>query len=184
MAERLIHGVKWPQQVPSKPMQPRVPAWERKPRKTFKQRREGNDPAHIAAIRKLACAVCPETRHIDPHHLKFKQPPRQRSCGMRATDISAVPLCRFHHDEVERLGSRREHEFWEERCYDAHALAARLVRASPKLERMAITVAEFKQTAIRMQSAFLRQQAQVGALMRHGLTRAEAEEQYAAGLGK
>lgn len=179
MTIRLVRGVDWPQVLPTKEM---PPLGTRTPRKTFKQRRPGNDPAHLTAIRKLSCSVCPETRYIDAHHLKHAAAAAYRSFGKRAPDMMSCPVCRYHHDEIEKLGSRREHEFWDDRCLDAHALAARLWRESPNVERMARTVAEFKQTAIRMQSAFLRQQAQVNALMRHGLTKAEAEEQYAAGL--
>lgn len=69
--------------------------------------REGNSEAHLAAIRKLPCCI-PKCNKVgcDCHHLKAGT--NERGMGLRSSDRWAVPLCRRHHEEVERVGSRNE----------------------------------------------------------------------------
>lgn len=81
--------------------------------------REGNCEKHLSAIRKLPCCV-PGCNVVgcDPHHLKSAG---ERGMGLRAPDRWAVPLCRAHHEEVERIGSRNENRWFLDRgiyCLD------------------------------------------------------------------
>jgi len=97
--------------------------------------REGNDKNHLAAIRKCVCTVCNKVGGNDPHHLKAGT--GERGAGLRSTDKWAVPLCRVHHNEVERLASTREPEWF--RSYGIPApldLAAALWKASPDVAVM------------------------------------------------
>lgn len=81
--------------------------------------REGNDAKHLAAIRKLPCCI-PGCNIVgcDPHHIKSAG---ERGMQLRAPDKWALPLCRQHHDEVERIGSRNEVRWFRHRgvhCLD------------------------------------------------------------------
>jgi hypothetical protein len=76
------------------------------------ERREGNSAAHLALIRQLPCCVCGKAPPVDCHHLKSGPAASERSVGRRATDQWAVPLCRICHSAVERMGSRREFEWF------------------------------------------------------------------------
>lgn len=97
--------------------------------------RDGNDDKHLAAIRKCVCTVCGKVGGNDPHHLK--QNTGDRGAGMRSSDKWAVPLCRPHHDEIERIGSRNETRWFAERGVESPIdLAAALWSASPDVARM------------------------------------------------
>jgi hypothetical protein len=48
---------------------------------------------------------------VDPHHEKLNR----GGVGLKPPDTHCVPLCRIHHDEQERLGSRA---FWEKHNID------------------------------------------------------------------
>lgn len=156
----------------------RNPGW-RQNHKSAQQRRDGNNPNHLKAIRKLTCSVCEERRPhtvIDPHHLKMGVAAAERSFGRRSTDQRCVPLCRVHHNAAETFGQRGcEHEFWHQWSYDAEGLAERLWRESPNIPRMEATVKEFKLRSIREQAEILRWR-------RKGLTPREAQEQIKIGL--
>ena len=98
--------------------------------------REGNDNEHLAALRKCPCSCCGvfDTRN-DPHHLLSGT--GERGMGMRSTDRWTVPLCRAHHDELHRLGTRKEAAFFRSFGIFSHIdLAAALWSASPDVERM------------------------------------------------
>ena len=75
--------------------------------------REGDDEKHRAAIRKLPCCVpaCPVVGG-DVHHLKSAG---ERGMGLRAPDRWGVPMCRQHHEEIERAGSRNEIRWFNKR---------------------------------------------------------------------
>lgn len=98
-------------------------------------KREGNSAKHLAAIRKLPCCVpgC-TTVGCDPHHLKSGSAADERGMQLRATDRYAVPLCRHHHDEVERIGSRNERRWFG--ALDAIELAGALWSATPNAAQM------------------------------------------------
>lgn len=81
--------------------------------------RQGNNEKHLAAIRKCPCCVpgC-NVVGVDVHHLKSAG---ERGMGLRAPDRWGVPLCRSHHEEVERIGSRNEARWFIDRgiyCLD------------------------------------------------------------------
>lgn len=90
--------------------------------------REGNDEAHLRAIRKCPCCIpgC-NVVGVDPHHLKSVA--GTRGMGLRAPDQYAVPLCRSHHDEVERISSRSERAWFDGHGINAEDLADRLWHA-------------------------------------------------------
>lgn len=76
-------------------------------------KRPGNSPEYLKLIRQLPCATCPAYAPNDPHHLK--QGTAERGAGQRSTDQWAIPMCRKCHGEVERIGSRNEISWFNER---------------------------------------------------------------------
>lgn len=101
------------------------------------EKRDGMSDAHLAAIRKCPCVAClPFVRMAgEAHHLKHGT--GERGAGMRSTDRWAVPLCRDHHEDVERAGSRNEPEvFAKWGIVDAMQLASDLWRATPSAPAM------------------------------------------------
>lgn len=117
----------WPQEIKKKPMLPndfRTPSILRPKPLSWQQRREGNDKAHLALIRQLSCLVCECREGIDAHHLKSGPARAERAFGRRATDRWVVPLCRMHHDELERLASIHEPEWFAGFGFDNAAVVA------------------------------------------------------------
>ena len=88
----------------------KTPLEKRKREKTPAEKRPGKDPKHLANVRKLPCCVCGEPAPSDCHHVKAAG---GRGMGMKSKDSSVVPLCRHHHDLVERAGSRNEITWFE-----------------------------------------------------------------------
>ena len=162
-------------ELPKKPMVPREALTA--PR-DWRKARTGMSDAHLALIRKLPCSVChigPGVHIIHPHHLKSGPARKERGVGMKATDKWAVPLCGFvHHREIERLGSRKEYEWFQDRGLDPYELAKALWLATGDIGRMVQVLVAHKQGAHRS----LNRRAAINRLMAHGLTEAEAEEQY------
>jgi hypothetical protein len=80
----------------------------------WRMSRPGNDHHYLAALRELGCILgCPPANvAIDSHHLKSGPAAARRGVGMRAPDQFAIPLCRFCHDEIERLPSTKETDFF------------------------------------------------------------------------
>lgn len=72
------------------------------------ERRDGMSKEHLACIRKCWCVACLPAIRIagEAHHLK--QGTGERGMGLRSTDKHSVPLCRQHHEEVERIGAKNE----------------------------------------------------------------------------
>lgn len=93
--------------------------------------RPGNSEKHLALIRTLPCCIpgC-TTVGCDPHHLK-QTGTQERGMGMRSPDRWAVPLCRRHHDEVERVASRSEIKWFADRGIEPLELANALWMVSP-----------------------------------------------------
>jgi hypothetical protein len=141
----------------------------------WRKNRPGMSEAHLALIRQLPCVACPALCRSDPHHLRGGPASKERSFGVKSTDRWAVPICRFHHEEVHRIAVRYEADLFHKWRLDPYALANALWHGTGDLARMKAILDAHKQAAFRK----LRADAAVGALMRHGLTRAEAEEQYA-----
>jgi len=99
----------------------------RKPRKksTWRERRQGMSADHIACIRKLPCCVCLKQGPSEAHHLKAGT--GERGMSVRSTDRHTVPVCRVHHDAVERIGTRNEVAWFREHGgFDCAELAATL----------------------------------------------------------
>lgn len=111
------------------------PRSERKHRNSrWREEREGMSETHLAAIRKLPCAVG-GTGPVEAHHLKALT--KERGMSVRSTDRWAVPLSHDEHMSVERAGTRNEIAWFKARgIEDPHGLAAALFAASPDLERM------------------------------------------------
>jgi hypothetical protein len=120
-------------------------------------RRPGMSAAHLEAIRQLPCSLCEERRGIQSHHLKSGPAARERGIGMKATDRWAVPLCIDHHAEVERLGSRREREWFLRWAIDPHLLAQALWNAKGEPVRMDFVLRAHKQQALRVLCSASRQ---------------------------
>lgn len=97
--------------------------------------RPGMSDAHLSLIRQLPCTRCGSSSLSDPHHLKSLLS-QERGMGLKATDRWTVPLCRAHHDELERLGSRREIGWFSSFGVDPHDLAMCLWNVSGDLDRM------------------------------------------------
>lgn len=101
-----------------------------KPRKSPHKKREakardkrlGMDRAHVANVARLPSCISGQ-RPCDAHHLRVKA---ERGIGLRATDRWCVPLLRSEHDEVHKVGSRKEEAWFTARgiaCYElANAL--------------------------------------------------------------
>lgn len=79
---------------------------EKHSKKSAADRREGMSAKHCVFVRKLPCCGCLRIPAGEIHHLKHLT--GERGAGMRSTDRRGVPLCRRHHDEIERAGSRNE----------------------------------------------------------------------------
>lgn len=109
----------------------------RKPKPSAAEKREGNSERHLELIRRLPCCITGRTAPSDPHHLKFGLS-HERGMGRKATDKWVLPLCREKHDELERLGSRREPGWFRDHGIDDPlALADALWRATGDIHRMA-----------------------------------------------
>lgn len=97
--------------------------------------REGNDNAHLAALRKCPCIVTLRVPAGEVHHLKAGT--GERGMGMRSSDRWGVPMSRVPHEELERQGSRKETRWLAEHGIDAPLdLAAALWKASPDVAAM------------------------------------------------
>lgn len=101
--------------------------------------RAGMSGSHLSMIRQLPCSVCGRGAPSDPHHLKSGT--GERGAGLRSTDKWAVPLCRTDHDEVERIGTRNERQWFLDRGTDPHELAQGLWANTGDLSRMMAVVA-------------------------------------------
>lgn len=56
---------------------------------------------YLAFTRSRPCAICgmPDS---DPHHVKDKN----SGMGIKGSDLSAVPLCRVHHSQIDSVGNK------------------------------------------------------------------------------
>jgi hypothetical protein len=131
------------------------------PRERARDRRAGMSPGHLVRIRQLQCTVCYEMAPhsvIDAHHLKSGAAAAERGIGLKATDRRAVPLCRTHHTDLERFGSRRERQWFLGHGVDPHHLADALWRRSSdrdgekSVDDMRALLTRFKMEAIRVLS--------------------------------
>lgn len=97
----------------------------RKKRPTPRRSERKRDEAYLAFVRGLRCllrvtlhdGLVPCCGPIDPHHAG------QAYAGRKADDITAVPLCRLHHEDVENLTGRAKH--WDrdtKRAWEARAI--------------------------------------------------------------
>lgn len=68
--------------------------------------------------------------------------------GQRSTDKWTIPLCRGHHEEVERLGSRKEVSYFSGHGLDPIYLAMSLWFNSKDQSRMEAVVATHKQLGL------------------------------------
>lgn len=145
--------------------------------------RPGMDPGHLGLLRKLPCSVCPVISRIDPHHLKSGPAAKERAFGRKSTDRWAVPVCRFHHEDLEAKGSCGELAWFQRYALDPLELANALWTATGDLNRMIRVLDAHKQAAFRA----LKVNARANALVAHSdrkITKAEAIEQVEAGLGR
>jgi hypothetical protein len=87
--------------------------------KTAREKREGMSDEHRRNVAKLPSCISGK-RPCDPHHLRIKA---ERGVGMKATDKWCVPLTRDEHDEVHKVGSRKEASWFKTRGIDCYVLA-------------------------------------------------------------
>jgi len=109
---------------PKRPNKPKGPS--------AAERREGNSKAHLALIRQLPSCISGR-KPCDPHHLRISS---ERGVGRKSTDRWAVPLTRDEHDEVHKVGSRKEFAWFQDRGIDCYGLASALWTNTGDLERM------------------------------------------------
>lgn len=157
----------------------RTPLDERQPNvKGFRDRRPGMSPRHLELVRTLRCTVCRSMVQVDAHHLKHGPAGKERGLALKATDRWAVPLCRHHHDEVERLSSTREAAWFARFGIPPLALARALWGATGDGSKMERVLSAFKIHAFHTGS----KRAVVNKLMAQGMSRAEAEEIFLDGF--
>lgn len=99
----------------------------------WREGREGMDEGHLALIRQMPCTHCLKLPAGEAHHLKCTG---ERGMSVRSTDKWTVPLCRTHHDEIERAGAKREVAWFRELGIDPLELAGDLWNATGDLPRM------------------------------------------------
>lgn len=144
----------WPQEIRPKRMlanfRPSVSEQITAPaKKSWRASRTGMSPEHLRLIRQLPCCVCPDHRQIEAHHLKSGGAKAVRGISLKATDRHAVPLCFEHHRAIERIGSRREIEWFMSFAIDCHALAQGLWNRSGDVRQMSLVLTAHKLAAIR-----------------------------------
>lgn len=99
-------------------------------KKSARERREGNDKRHLEVLRKLPCCVTGRVPAGTVHHLKSGPARKERGVGMRATDRWTVPLSWSAHEELERIASIHEEQWFRDRgIHDVHELALALWHA-------------------------------------------------------
>jgi hypothetical protein len=100
---------------------------------TSASKRAGMSPAYLAAIRRLPSCVSGQTP-CEAHHLKCAG---GRGVSLKAEDKWAVPLTRDEHiNGVERVGSKREFDWFRVRGINCLDLAAALWAAFPDEAKM------------------------------------------------
>ena len=118
---------------------PRAPKAKKK---SAADKREGMSERHLELIRQLPCCVGQDHPGGEAHHLKISA---ERGMGMRATDKWAVPICHDHHiNGVERVGSKNELKWFQQRGVKPLDLAAGLWLVTGKLESMLAVMAAHK----------------------------------------
>ena len=91
---------------------------------------------HLANIRKLPCCVCFAPGPSEAHHLK-QTSAKERGAAVKSTDRWTVSLCNEHHIHgVERVGAKKELQWFFERGVDALALAHSLAGAAGDVPKM------------------------------------------------
>ena len=108
--------------------------------------RPGNSEDHLKCIRQLPCVCCGVLEdRSDPHHL-LSTGTKERGMGLRSPDRWSVPVCRFHHDELHRIGTKGEARFFRGFGYIAIVdLAAALWMVTGDLEKMRRVIVANKQ---------------------------------------
>ena len=133
---RLLGNFKAPKDVRDK---------EKAAKPSAAERRDGMSDAHLAAIRKCFCVACLPTIVIagEAHHLK--QGTGERGMGIRSTDKFAIPLCRHHHEQVERAGAKNEQGLFRSWGIEhPRQLALDLYRSTGNVKAMNAIVLEHK----------------------------------------
>ena len=98
--------------------------------------REGMDSKHCALLRLMPCCVSLVQPAGTVHHLKSGPAMKERGVGLRATDRWGIPMAWDTHMEIERIGSRKETQWFMDRGVDPHDLAVSLWNGTGDLERM------------------------------------------------
>jgi hypothetical protein len=97
------------------------------PRLRQARQREGADPAYLAWVRSLPCAV-PGCRSAPPQHAHHVRVATGGGTGMKPPDRWATPLCGEHHAEGHKIGWRT---FEARHGVDLRALSDQLYAVPP-----------------------------------------------------
>lgn len=131
---------------PEKPASPEAARAAR--RKAKHEKRKGNSLHHLKDIRRCTCIIpnCGANVRLDVHHLKSGSAALERSLGRRATDGWVLPMCRYHHDLAERVGSRHELKWFLRNggIADPERIAKRLFEAETLLDKQCIALEEIR----------------------------------------
>jgi hypothetical protein len=115
--------------------------YDRERRARAREIREGRDEEHLALIRQCPCLLCeasPARTPIHAHHLRCLG---RKGLGQKVSDYHTVPLCWHHHDEIHRVGGKRELEAFAAYGYrDVRGVAVALKAASPNWSQMSSIV--------------------------------------------
>jgi hypothetical protein len=130
-------GKEWPGQVP----QPHIlgnfrERFPEKHKSTFRKDRPGMSEVHCDLLRAMPCCVTLVQPAGTIHHLKSGEAAKERGVFLRATDRWGLPLAWTPHEELERLGSRHERQWFMDRGVDPYDLALSLWLNTGDPERM------------------------------------------------
>lgn len=115
-----------------------APREKRGRRHSWRAQRTGNSDEHLRLLRLLPCAVSPENRNIQCHHLKGGPAVATRGMGMKAPDMWGVPLSAQRHlFDLEMIGSRHEFAWFMSFGINPYDLAHRLWCGTGDRDRMA-----------------------------------------------
>src|SRR5438132_6101215 len=75
---------------------PFIRAFQVLPRPMFKSSKPVRNQQYLRWIKRFPCVVCNSARLVDPCHTG------SRGLGQKSSDLSCIPLCRKHHEEMHK----------------------------------------------------------------------------------
>ena len=138
----MVERSDWPGQVPrdreyGRFRDPETRYRTKAQRNAKKVERGLRDPEHLAMVGSLWCALGTERdKAIHLHHLQSGIW-RRRGLGQKSSDYAVVPILWWRHEELHRLGSRHEYEYFMDHSngrLDPYALALAFKAVSPDVK--------------------------------------------------